>query len=154
MADCMPCPLCGANLTERTNKGRFRCPSCAPTSEEARIGWLPRLQRKAPKSGAAGFARAIGEDPMFSVGDDGKVVTRTRTCECGKTFTQSLLSEYFLNLAESQNARTIALVTAQIPGYFVPVHCPRCERIDLGRQAWVDGIAQQPDYPERGHAAD
>lgn len=64
----------------------------------------------------------------------GEAITRARTCECGATFTQFLLSEEFLSACERINGGgPLRAVQAQIPEFFVPVHCPSCERKDIGR---------------------
>ncbi len=99
-----------------------------------------------------GMASLLDRDPMFGRGADGEPKTRERTCECGQRFTQRQLSERFLTIVEGFSAKAIAAVTRQIPDFFVPVHCPRCERVDVRRQAWID---EQNSVPaDRSHAAD
>jgi hypothetical protein len=66
----------------------------------------------------------------------GEEITRVRTCGCGQSFTQRMLAPS--ELAALERMGHLASVTAQIPGYFVPVHCPPCERADIGRQAYID----------------
>lgn len=69
----------------------------------------------------------------------GQPVTRQKWCACGERFTQHLLSEEFLSACEAiRGGNPLARVREQIPDFFVPVHCPRCERVDLGRQAAID----------------
>lgn len=92
-------------------------------------------------------AGMMDRDPMFSHHEDGKIVSRKAKCECGRAFTQRLLSERFLMIVEAHSRRAIELTTKQIPGFFVPVHCPSCERMDLGMQARRDQYAQQPNPP-------
>lgn len=89
----------------------------------------------------------MGRDPMFSHGADGEPVTRKAKCECGRGFTQRLLSERFLTIVEAHSRRAIEFTAKQIPGFFVPVHCPACERMDLGMQARRDEYTQQPKPP-------
>ena len=94
--------------------------------------------------------------PMFSADGNGQPITRNRTCECGRSFEQTLLSERFLEIVERHSGRAIQMLTQQIPGFFVPVHCPACERKDLGFQARKDEYALSPGAPygERQDAAD
>lgn len=152
----MPCPLCGAVLAERGPTGRFHCAACFATSEESRRGWIPRARRIAPDGtvvgGLTSLAAAIAGDKTFGLGADGKQITRERTCECGQRFTQIQLSERFLTIAETFSAQAIAAVTRQIPGFYVPVHCPRCERVDLRRQGYIDEQNRIPE--DRDVAAD
>lgn len=137
----MHCPLCGTHLTEADDydrtAGRFHCKPCYPTSEESRRGWIPRRQIAAPApKTATGLRPAIGaDDPMFSKNAQGEVITRERSCECGRRFTQRLLSERFMGIVEKQGAKALELIKRDIPDYFVPVHCPPCERRDLGYSA-------------------
>lgn len=81
---------------------------------------------------------ALGTSPWLAVDQRGQPVQRDRTCECGKAFKQSLLSERFRALIAKRGRRCMQLVTEQIPDGYVPVHCHSCERVDLGRQAWLD----------------
>lgn len=74
---------------------------------------------------------------MFATNEHG-VVERSRTCECGRSFSQRLLSARFLTAVERRGQRAMDMLREQIPDYYVPVHCPPCERIDLGRRAQVD----------------
>ena len=97
------------------------------------------------------LARLLERDPMFANDAEGNPIHRERTCECGKRFTQRLLSERWLSIAEK--ARAIELVRQQIPGFFVPVHCPQCERRDIGMQARKDEYKHAPK-PSYGEAAD
>ena len=90
------------------------------------------------------LADAAATDPMFNV-RDGKPVTREQTCECGRPFTQRQLSERFLAIVEKRGRNAMASFAKQIPDFYVPVHCPPCERVDLRRRAELD--AHTNDYP-------
>jgi hypothetical protein len=95
----------------------------------------------------------LERDPFFANDANGNPIARERTCECGRRFRQRLLSERWLSIAEKAHA--MELVTKQIPGYFVPVHCPACERRDLGIQARRDDIRRENIRPQPfGEAAD
>lgn len=96
-------------------------------------------------------AAATSSD-WFARDEHGATRERTRTCECGRAFKQFLLSERFCALCERRGIT--AMVEAQIPGGYVPVHCPRCERVDIGRRARLDAAQYPPDYTERHEAAD
>jgi hypothetical protein len=104
-----------------------------------------------PSDSPQSLAMLLERDPMFANDDDGNPIHRERMCECGRRFMQRLLSERFLSIAEK--ARAIDLVTKQIPGFFIPVHCPACERRDLGMQGKKDEYKHQPPQPF-GEAAD
>lgn len=95
-------------------------------------------------------------DPFFSHDANGNPITREATCECGAPFVQTLLSERFLSIVERQSPRAIAAIRQQIPGFFVPVFCPTCERRDLGFQARTDEYKQEPraSYGDHADAAD
>jgi hypothetical protein len=70
---------------------------------------------------------------------DGQAATpieRQATCECGRTFTQSLMAPR--ELAAMERMGHIATFMRSVPECFVPVHCPPCERADLSRQARID----------------
>lgn len=76
---------------------------------------------------------------------DGEEVTRDMQCDCGRKFTQRLLSARFLAAAR-HNADVLgteAAIDRDIPEHWVPVFCPRCERRQLAlearRQAYRDG---------------
>lgn len=153
----MSCPICARELTEehRVDGGRYSCPSCkANGSRLAELGWLPRSQvgvERKPDARSTGLTR-VGESWFAKNQQSGETIERQRTCECGATFNQFLLSARFLATIERQRGRALELVRQQIPGYYVPVHCPKCERRDIGRQARVDDI--RPHYTERDEAAD
>lgn len=100
------------------------------------------------------IADAMGQDRMFAHTADGKPIIRQATCECGKSFAQRLLSERFLEIVDRSSRNAMAVMERQVPGFYVPVHCPRCERIDLGRQARVDSVRLLPSHHERPEAAD
>lgn len=90
----------------------------------------------------------LGADPMFS----GAV--RERTCECGRRFAQRQLSERFMLIVERRSKQTAALLARQIPELYVPVHCPACERRDIGHQASLDDSRDYPQpFGERHDAA-
>ncbi|HXD48471.1 MAG TPA: hypothetical protein VN600_06855 [Gemmatimonadaceae bacterium] len=104
-------------------------------------------------------AEAITHDPTFGRRSDGTLVERETVCECGRRFTQHVLSERFMRIVEGHSRRAAELLTAQVPGLWIPVHCPPCERRDLGRQARLDDQRRFDDssHSERGayaHAAD
>lgn len=90
------------------------------------------------------FARQpvrIDMGKMGRVHSDGTPVTRDAQCECGQMFRQQQLSPAWLEWVErvARNPRrAIQAIQRQIPDYYVPVHCPPCERIDIGRQALID----------------
>lgn len=84
---------------------------------------------------------------------EGHDVTRRATCDCGREFTQFLLSERFLASAERHSARAIAMVQEQIPELFVPVQCPRCERREITRHP-VPGEFASYALPMRPRIAD
>lgn len=160
--DTMVCPLCATKLTasDRDSSGRFHCTASVEcrTSAESQRGWIARrvpiVQQTAQTGG--GLAPIDAPSWMFSVGANGKGVTRERACECGRRFTQRLLSERFLAIVEHRGQRAMGLMTQQIPGYFVPVHCPPCERRDLGHAARIADAhhdAKEPK-PTFGEAAD
>ena len=81
------------------------------------------------------LAAILASDPMFANNAKGDPITRERTCECGRKFTQRLLSERFLTIVERKSRHAIDLLTKEIPGYYVPVFCLPCESRDLGRSA-------------------
>lgn len=89
----------------------------------------------------------------FARDANGVEITRQRTCECGRRFSQNLLSAQFLAIAERQSRHAIDAITRQIPDYFVPVHCPPCESRDLGMQSRKDEYKHGPQQPY-GEAAD
>lgn len=72
----------------------------------------------------------------FEIGEDGKEIARNIECGCGKTFTQHRVAFRFVeSLAEGRGERAAALFMEQIPGGWVPVFCPTCERKDLNSVA-------------------
>lgn len=96
-----------------------------------------------------------GPMPWFGVDEHGRTIARERVCECGRSFTQFQLSERFMLAAERRSPRVADLVQTQCPGLFVPVHCPRCERVDLRRRAQLDEAQDMNRLPfgERPDAA-
>lgn len=93
-------------------------------------------------------AAILTTDPMFANDADGNPIARDRTCECGMKFKQRLLSARWLTIAE--NAGAIELVAKQIPEFYVPVHCPKCESRDLAMQSRKDQYKQEPTQPFGG----
>jgi hypothetical protein len=155
----MFCPFCSRELTDANavKGGRYSCPDCAKTSKEAEYGWLPRAQAPrvtvAPDDKADGLTH-ISRSKMFAHDVHGNPISRDSSCECGRRFSQHQLSARFMGLAEGKSQRAAQLVAAQCPGLFVPVHCPACERLDLGRQAHVDESRHYiPPFGERPDAA-
>jgi hypothetical protein len=73
----------------------------------------------------------------------GQLITRQHRCECGREFTQMILSA--TELAAAERLRIVELIARQIPDFWLPVHCPPCERKDLSRQARIDDL--RPDTP-------
>jgi hypothetical protein len=144
----MDCPLCARALTvaNRTGRGRYSCPTCAPEWKEAREGWLPLAPAKmATAAKASGLTRILDGDPWFSHDAKGTVITRARTCECGASFTQRQLSARFMEIVEKQGRNAVLKVERDIPDLFVPVHCPPCERKDLGFAARRAHYAEAAD---------
>lgn len=73
----------------------------------------------------------------------GQVVEREKTCECGRVFLQSLLSNRELEAAARLGV--LDRMVRQIPDGYVPVHCPACERRELTYQARLDEARGVPD---------
>lgn len=94
----------------------------------------------------------LRNNPMFAMDAEGKPIARDRNCECGQKFTQRLLSDRFFRIVAKRGARCLEMFEKQIPQGYVPVHCPRCERRDIGIQARLDDT--RPHYTERDEAAD
>lgn len=155
----MQCPLCGSMLgaSERMPTGRYSCPICAPTAEEARQGWLPIRTPIAVVAAIGvrpGMRLAMQANPWLAARPNGDPVSRIAKCECGQSFTQTQLSERFMLMVERQGRRALDLVTRQIPDYFVPVHCPKCERIDLGHATRLADLQRRDALDTRHEAAD
>ena len=70
-------------------------------------------------------------DSIFELDDAGAVISRFNTCECGQEFEQHALSRRFLEMVAHNDGHALAGVTRDVPGHFVPVHCPKCERKDI-----------------------
>ncbi len=96
------------------------------------------------------LAGLLESDPMFANDVEGNPIHRRRSCECGVFFTQRLLSERFLTIVD--RGRGIQGMIRQVPEFYVPVHCPKCERRDLGMQARRDEFKHLPQ--PFGEAAD
>lgn len=84
---------------------------------------------------AQSLAVMLDDDPTFAKDASGKPISRERLCECGTRFRQRLLSERFMLIVEKQGKAALELMRREIPDYFVPVHCPKCERRDIGMSA-------------------
>lgn len=54
-------------------------------------------------------------------------ITRQQTCECGREFTQHLLSGRFCEIVERHSEKAIEKLMQEVPDLFVPVLCPPCE---------------------------
>lgn len=64
----------------------------------------------------------------------GQDMTREVECRCGRVFLQRLLSTLFLKWCETLGGQhAVAAVDHSTRGGWVPVECPRCERIALAR---------------------
>ena len=101
------------------------------------------------------ISSVMAGDPTFGE-RDGMPIVRERVCACGRRFTQRQLSERFLTIVANQSKRAIDVLSEQIPGFFVPVHCPPCERRDLGHRARLDEMQHRDElhtHTEKGHAA-
>lgn len=96
-------------------------------------------------------ADVIQRDRMFGHDANGRPIIRQAVCECGKSFTQCQLSERFMAIVERRGGRALELMRRDVPDYFVPVHCPPCERIDLGQSQRRTSYL---DYLDRPEAAD
>ncbi len=96
----------------------------------------------------------MADNPMFARKADGSPIARQSACECGKKFTQRLLSERFLTIVEKHSRRAMEIFAKQVPGFFVPVHCPKCEGRDLAHAARIaESRDVQPPFGERSDAA-
>lgn len=115
---------------------------------------------RAPLEDPARISQFVGRGMFaYRAGEDGKAATpveRQATCECGRTFTQSLMAPS--ELAALERMGRIKTFMQQIPDCFVPVHCPACERRQLTLQAQLDeartrsvGTASHT-LPDRRHA--
>ncbi len=100
------------------------------------------------------LATLTARDPMFSHDEKGNVISRERTCLCGRRFTQRLLSARFLAMCERQSRGAIDAVTRDVPDYFVPVNCPPCERRDIAMSGRVADAKVYRNREERDYAAD
>lgn len=157
--DAMNCPLCGKPLTaaeHRDAKGRFHCPACSTAgAAESQKGWVPRpviLEKRTAHALDNRGQFANPSDPTFGRNGDGTVITRTARCECGILFEQQQLSERWIEAVERVSPRAVRMMQQQIPDFFVPVHCPKCERVDLGRRFQLDLVRE--NEPELSLAAD
>lgn len=97
------------------------------------------------------IAEIIQRDRTFAHDATGKLITRRQTCECGQSFTQMLLSERFMLIVERRGPMALDAMRREVPDYFVPVHCPPCERKDLSMSARRSSYT---NYLERPEAAD
>jgi hypothetical protein len=78
------------------------------------------------------FAHRPGEDEKAAP----TPVERPQTCRCGREFTQSFMAPSELEALERMGH--IDTFMRQIPGGWVPVHCPKCERGQLTLQKQLD----------------
>lgn len=74
----------------------------------------------------------------------GQLIERSAVCECGAAFQQMQLSATWLETMERRRPRVIALLQDQAPGFWIPAHCPPCERVQLGHQARIDEAQNAP----------
>lgn len=88
----------------------------------------------------------LENDPMFAQSAEGKPVSRNRVCDCGRKYTQRLLSERFLNIVAMRGEKCLAAFEHQVPQGYVPVFCPSCERKDIGR--WARIAEHRLQFPE------
>jgi hypothetical protein len=72
----------------------------------------------------------------------GALIERTSTCECGATFVQMQLSAAFLETMERKSPAIVEAFVRQTPGFWVPTHCPPCERKDITHLAHLAEIRQ------------
>lgn len=91
------------------------------------------------------------DSPMFAKDAQGRPITRDRTCLCGRRYTQGLLSERFLAMIERAGTKAQQAFARQVPDFYVPVECPRCERRAIGHEARKAG---EPFFVTRSEAAD
>lgn len=148
----MECPLCGNGLTDVDRSSvdeRYRCTPCYPNSKEAQHGWLTsqrtRVQQARKVTTIAGMTRVGDVSPWFACDSAGNAISRERKCECGATFTQRLLSERFLGIVHKQGTGAMRAMERDVRDGFVPVHCPPCERRDLGMAARRAKYAEAAD---------
>jgi hypothetical protein len=91
------------------------------------------------------IASLAGSMFAYRASEDGKgmvPVERRKACECGREFTQSLMAPS--ELASLERMGHIATFMRQIPECWVPVHCPPCERVQLGHQSRIDEARNAP----------
>ena len=83
---------------------------------------------------------------------------REARCECGREFEQRQLTERFMTVVEKFGDGAVRAMMRDVPELYVPVHCPMCERRDIGRHARIHDTRSLPDvrpsFGERDHAAD
>jgi hypothetical protein len=68
----------------------------------------------------------------------GQLIERRATCQCGSEFAQMQLSASWLSTMERRNPQIVQAFAQQTPGFWVPAHCPPCERKDLTLRAQID----------------
>lgn len=74
-----------------------------------------------------------------------RYIAREAVCECGTRFVQKHLSAAFLELCEKWNhGGAMRELRKQVPDFYVPVHCPKCERQQLGLEARRSGYRLAP----------
>lgn len=88
-------------------------------------------------------AALLDRDPMWHRLPTGEIDKREAACGCGATYTQRRLSVRWMTMAE--RGRGAQQVMDQIPGLYVPVLCPKCERRSIGAPpiAWNDYRSRQ-----------
>lgn len=86
---------------------------------------------------------------------NGTEITQRNTCDCGKQYTQWRIAFRFVEaLANGRGEKAAKLFMDQIPGGWVPVFCPSCERKELATRANRVYFPPLPDddYSNRGAA--
>lgn len=73
-----------------------------------------------------------------------QTITRQRTCECGREYTQMLLSGRFMSVVEAQGQNAVEIMLREVPDLFVPVLCPPCESKALGQSVKPAGNWAMP----------
>jgi hypothetical protein len=89
---------------------------------------------------SAMFERHPSDHPDSSLA--GQFVSRQTLCRCGETFEQTKLAEAWV---AGRTTDQRAALSRDVPDYFVPQQCPRCERRALERDRDPHGILTAPD---------
>ncbi len=70
---------------------------------------------------------------MLAVDEKGQTISRDVYCRrCGKPHQQFQLAMHYLDSVARISEGALTAMTQQVPGFWVPVYCPPCERKDLG----------------------